>query len=100
MRELSLFSLEKKQVRDKPINVYQKGGCQENGSRLFPAVPSNRTRDNGQKLRHRKLYLNMRKELLYCAVTTHWNGLPREAAESPSLEIFKTSVDTILYNLL
>ena len=33
-------------------------------------------------------------------VTEPWNRLPREAVESPSLEIFKTRLDKVLYNLL
>ena len=33
-------------------------------------------------------------------VTEHWNRLPREAVESPSLEIFKRCLDTFLCNLL
>jgi len=30
-------------------------------------------------------------------VTEHWNKLPREALQSPSLEILKTCLDTITY---
>ena len=33
-------------------------------------------------------------------VTEHWDGLPREGVESPSLEIFKTQLDVVLDNLL
>ena len=33
-------------------------------------------------------------------VTEHWNRLPREVVESPSLEIFKTRLDKFLCNLL
>jgi len=29
-------------------------------------------------------------------VTKHWYRLPREAVETPSLEIFKSYVDTVL----
>lgn len=32
-------------------------------------------------------------------VVGHWNGLPREAAESLSLEIFRTQLDSALSNL-
>ena len=33
-------------------------------------------------------------------VTEHWNRLPREVVESPSLEIFKTHLDKVLSSLL
>ena len=32
-------------------------------------------------------------------VTEHWNRLPREVVESPSLEIFKTRLDAYLCDL-
>ena len=44
--------------------------------------------------------LNMRKGFFTSGVTEHWNKLPLEAVESPSLEIFKTHLDTFLCNLL
>lgn len=33
-------------------------------------------------------------------MTKHWNRLPREVVESPSLEVFRRYLDTILNNLL
>ena len=42
----------------------------------------------------------MRGHFFTVRVTEHWNRLPREAVESPSLEIFKTHLDAILHNLL
>jgi len=55
---------------------------------------------NGHKLKHRKFHLNMRKNFFPLRVMEHWNRLPREAVESPSLQIFKTRLDKVLCSLL
>jgi len=79
---------------------YLKGACQENGAKLFSVVPSNRTRGNRHKLKHRKFQLNMRKNFFLLRVTETWNKRLRGLVESPSLEILKTYLDKVLCNLI
>jgi len=69
-------------------------------AKLFSVVPSNKTRGNGHKLKHRKPHLNLRKNVFTLRVTEHWNRLPRVVVDSPSLEIFKTHLDKVLCSLL
>ena len=92
LRELGLFSLEKGRLREDLLNVYKylKGGCKEDGARLFSEVPSDSTRGSGHKLKHRRLPLNIRKHISAVRVTEHWQRLPRDVVESPSLEILKS----------
>jgi len=84
-----LFSLKKRRLRGDLRNAYKyvQGGCQEDGARLFPVVPSDKTRGNGHKLKQRKVQLKMRKNFFPLRVTEPWPRLPREVVESPSLEI-------------
>ncbi|KFQ95957.1 hypothetical protein Y956_06996, partial [Nipponia nippon] len=102
LKELGLFSLEKRRLRKDLIAAFQylKGAYKKGGDRLFCRTCSNRTRGKSFKLKDGRFRLDIRKKFFTMRVVKHWNRLPREVVDAPSLETFKDRLDGALSNLI
>ncbi|KAK4811318.1 hypothetical protein QYF61_024454 [Mycteria americana] len=144
LRELGLFSLDKRRLRGDLITIFQylKGGYKEDGDslftrshmkktrvtstvqygrlwgdliaafqylkraykkdgeRLFTKACSDMTRGNGFKLKDSRFRLDIRKKFFTMRVMRHWNRLPREFVDAPSLKVFRVRLDRALSNLI
>lgn len=75
-----------------------KGDFMDNGERLFTRFCSDSTRSNGFQLKDGRFWWDIRKNFFPVKVVRCWNTLPKQAADTPSLEGFKARLDRGLKN--
>ena len=102
LRELGLFSLEKRRLRGDLITMFQylKGGYKEDGDSLFTRSHLEKMGGNGYKFLLGRLLLDTRGEFFTIRTISHWNNLPREVVDSPTLDTFKIQLDRVLGHLI
>ena len=101
-RELGLFSLEKRRIQGDFIAAFEylKGESKQEGEQLFAWIGSDRARGNDFKLRQWIFRLDIRRKFFTQRVLMHWNRLPRETVDVPSLEAIKARLDVALGSLV
>ena len=84
LRELGLFSLEKRRLWEDLIVAFQylNESYKKEGDRLFRKVYGDRTRGNDSKLKEDRFGLDIRKKSFTVKVVRYWNRLPREVVDS------------------
>jgi len=102
LRTSGLSSLEKSRLRGDltAFCSFLRRGRGEGGTDLFSLRSSDRTCGNGSNLHQGRFSLNIRKRFFTERVVKHWNRLPREVFDAPSLTVFKKHLDHALNNML
>ncbi|KFQ82748.1 hypothetical protein N335_01020, partial [Phaethon lepturus] len=102
LRELGLFSLENRRLWGDLIAVFQflKEAYTKDGDSLFSKACCHRTKGNGFKQKEGRFRLDRRKKFFPMRVVKHWQRLPREVVDAPSLETFQVRLGGALSNLI
>jgi len=95
LRELGLFSLEKRRFWGDLITAFQylKEAYKGSGEGLL-------TRGNGFKLKAGRFRLDIREKFFTLRLMRPWHRLPREAVPAHCLAVFKARLDRALSSLV
>jgi len=101
LRELGLFSLEKRRFHGDLIAAFQylKRVYRKDRENPISRACCDRTMSKDFRLREGRFRLDISKIFFTMKVVNHWNTLPREVVEAPSFETFKARLDGALSNL-
>jgi len=101
LKELGLFSLETRRLqRDLTVAFqYLKWSYRKEGDRLFTRLCGHRTRGNDFRLKEGRFMLVIWRSFTV-RVVRHWNKLPSDMVDEPSLDTFKARLDQALGNLI
>ncbi|PKU46202.1 hypothetical protein llap_3512 [Limosa lapponica baueri] len=101
LKELGLFSLEKRRLRGDLIVAcqYLRGACRRDGEGLFIREWSDRMRGNGFKLKEDRFRLDIRTKCFTMRVVRPLNRLLK-VVDVPSLEVFNARLHGALSNLV
>ena len=102
LRQLGLFSLEKRRLRKDLITMFQCLKCsyKEDGDFLSTRSHMEKMRGNGYKLLLGTFQLDTKENFFTVRTISHWNNLPREVVDSPTLDTFKIQLDRGLGQLV
>ena len=102
LREPGLFSLEKRRLQEDLIVAFQylKRAYKQEREQLF--IRLDMKRGYGFKLRQGRFRLDIRRKFFTQTqrVVMHWNRLPKEVVDAPSMEAFKARLDMALGSLV
>jgi len=102
LRELGLFSLEKRRFWGEFIEAFQylKGASKKDKDKLLSSACCDRTRGNGLKMKDGGYRLDIKKKFFTMRVVRHWNRFSKEVVDTTSLEVFKAKFDGALSYLV
>ena len=95
LKELNLFSLEKRRARGQLIECFKtlNGFNNVDASKIFTVDHSGRTRGNGMKLKGQRANLDVTKHFYTHEIINEWNSLPTSVVNSKTIDTFKKRLD-------